>query len=339
MTAPTAAVWQIPKPLSTDSVRVDDDASIVLRRHGNPDGPRLVLSHGNGLAIDLYYPFWSLLADEFDLVVYDLRNHGWNDVGALEGHTFDAFARDHDRIAEAIDSLYGAKPKVAVFHSIAALAGLHVPSRGSNYSALVLFAPPLCNPGPGYREFELLSIRMAEMLRVRTPRFQSREELAELHTYLPYYQRAVPGVMELVARTTLREAETGEGYVLRCPREYEARIWDHAPRPAASVDFGSLQCPTMIFCADPALDPDRPAFDFRDATGVDHQIMRGTTHFLQLEEPEECASAMLRFLGQHGFVEKKPVRPEHVEGPALSLPKGPCSGGLDTQPARSGFEA
>ncbi len=313
MTLPPAAVWQIPKPLSTDSVRVDDDTIIILRRHGNPEGPRLVLSHGNGLAIDLYYPFWSLLAADFDLVVYDLRNHGWNEVGALEGHTFDAFARDHDRIAEAIDGLYGAKPKVGVFHSIAALAALHLPSRGSNYSALALFAPPLCNRGAGYGEFELLSVRMADMLRVRTPWFRTREELADLHTYLPYYQRAVPGVMELVARTTLREAEAGGGFVLRCPREYEARIWDHAPGPAVSVDFGSLQCPTKIFCADPAMDPDRPAFDFRDATGVDHQIMPGTTHFLQLEEPEECVSAMLKFLVGRGVVEPQ----LHTSGSAV----------------------
>ena len=43
--------WEIPEPLSTDSVKVDDDATIVRRRHGNPAGPRLVLSHGSGLTI------------------------------------------------------------------------------------------------------------------------------------------------------------------------------------------------------------------------------------------------------------------------------------------------
>ena len=66
-------LWEIPEPISTHEVRMDDGAVITLRRHGNPVGPRLVLSHGNGLAIDLYYPFWSLLTGEFDLIVYDLR--------------------------------------------------------------------------------------------------------------------------------------------------------------------------------------------------------------------------------------------------------------------------
>ena len=309
---------------------MDGDAVIVLRRHGNPAGPRLVLSHGNGLAIDLYYPFWSLLADDFDLVVYDLRNHGWNDVGALDDHRVQAFARDHDRISEAIDSLYGEKPTVGVFHSISALAALHLPSRGNRYSALVLFTPPLCNRGPGYREFELLCKHTGDMLRNRTIRFQTREELSELHTYLPYFQRAVPGVLELVARTTLREAEAGQGYELRCPREYEAQIWDEASGPAASVDFGSLRCPTKIIRSDPALDPDRPTFDYRDAdaAGVEHELLPDTTHFLQLEKPQECVAMMLRFLVQLGIVEKRPVRPEPVEGQ--------CSSGAETEPLRSG---
>ena len=303
LTVPPPAIWEIPEPLSTDSVEVDDDAIIVLRRHGNPAGPRLVLSHGNGLAIDLYYPFWSLLAADFDLVVHDLRNHGWNKVGALENHSFDAFPRDHDSIFETIESLYGEKPMVGVFHSISALASLHLPSRGSHYSAMVLFTPPLCNTGPRYREFELLARRTGDMLRRRAPWFRAREELAELHTYLPHFQRAVPGVFDLVARTTLRESGTGRGYELRCPREYEAQIWYEASEPAVSVDFSSLRCPTKIITSDPSLDPDRPKFDYGEATGVDHEFVPGTTHFLQLEKPEECVAVMLDFLSRQGLVE------------------------------------
>ena len=309
MSLPSPAVWQIPEPLSSHRVRVDEDTVIVLRQHGNPQGPRLLLSHGNGLAIDLYYPFWSLLAGDFDLVVYDLRNHGWNEVGAIEGHSVQAFAQDHDRIAEAVDSLYGRKPTVGVFHSISALAGLHLPSMGSSYSALVLFTPPLCNRGHSYREFEVLCRRTGDMLRNRTVRFQTREELSDLHTYLPYFQRAVPGVLELVARTTLREVEAGPGYELRCPREYEAQIWHEASVPAVSVDFGSLRCPTKIIGSDPALDPDRPRFDFTDADAadVDHELLPGTSHFLQLEKPQECAAAMLRFLERLGIIESRLV--------------------------------
>ena len=92
-------------------VRVDDDTVITLRRHGNPAGPRLVLSHGNGLAVDLYYPFWSLLTDDFDLVIYDMRNHGWNTVGTLQEHNIPTLVQDHDCILAAIDRRFGKKPK------------------------------------------------------------------------------------------------------------------------------------------------------------------------------------------------------------------------------------
>ena len=263
---PLAAIWQIPKPLSVHPVQVDDDTVIILRRHGNPEGPRLVLSHGNGLAIDLYYPFWSLLCRDFDLFVHDLRNHGWNKTGARKDHSVDTFARDHDRIFEAITTIYGKKPTVGVFHSISALASLHTPSKGGNYSALMLFAPPLCNIDYRYREFELRAMSTADMLRRRTQWFRSREELAELHAYLPYFHRSVPGVYELVARTTLKESETGPGFELRCPSEFEAQIWDHASEYAASVDFGAMRCPLKIVSSDPASqDPNAPTFDYADA--------------------------------------------------------------------------
>ena len=302
MTGPLAAVWEIPEPLSTDRVQVDDGAVIVLRRHGNPEGPRLVLSHGNGLAIDLYYPFWSLLCGDFDLVVHDLRNHGWNEVGAQEDHSVDAFARDHDRVFEAIASLYGEKPTVGVFHSISALASLHTPSRGGNYSALALFAPPLCNTGTRYEEFELRALRTAEMLRRRASWFRSREELADLHANLPYFHRAVPGVFELIARTTLRESATGLGFELRCPFEYEAQIWDHASRYAVAVDFGALRCPLKIVTSDPDTpDPNAPTFDFH-GSGVDHEVVPGTTHFLQLEKPGECAAVLARLMREVGVL-------------------------------------
>ena len=55
--------WELPTPLATAKARMGDGTVITLRRHGTPAGPRLVLTHGNGLAADLYYPFWSRLAD------------------------------------------------------------------------------------------------------------------------------------------------------------------------------------------------------------------------------------------------------------------------------------
>ena len=290
-------VWELPEPLSTHDVRVDDDTVITLRQHGNPSGPRLVLSHGNGLAIDLYYPFWSLLTDDFDLIIYDLRNHGWNPVGNLQNHNVPTLAQDHDTILEALDRHYGPKPRIGVFHSISALSTLLSPNKGSNFAALVLFDPPLCKPGRSYKDFEDIANRLAKMTRRRTNRFQTPQQLAELLTYVPSFQHMLPGVFDLFARTTLRERTDGEGYELCCPPEYEAQIIDYATPFAVLVDFQSLRCPTKVIGADPTLPYSYlPTLDLSDIFTVDYDFLPDATHFLLLEKPQECVNAMLEFI-------------------------------------------
>ena len=290
-------VWEIPEPLSTHDVRVDEDTLITLRQHGNPAGSRLVLSHGNGLAIDMYYPFWSLLADDFDLIVYDLRNHGWNPVGPLESHTLPTLVRDSDKVLEAIDQRYGSKPKVGVYHSISALASLLSPNKGSDMTARVLFDPPVCKPGRGLQGFEEATSRLAQLTRQRTPRFQNQEDLADIIPLLPHFQRVVPGFAELFVQTTLRERTGGDGYELCCPREYEAQIVEYAGAFAVLVDFDSQVSPTKVIGADPTLPYSYlPTLDPSDVFTVGYDFLPDATHFLQMEQPEECARLLREFV-------------------------------------------
>ena len=296
-------IWDLPEPLSTVDVRVDDDTVITLRRHGNPDGPRLVLTHGNGLAIDLYYPFWSLLTDDFDLIVYDLRNHGWNTVSAIENHNIPTLVSDHDLIVEAIDRYYGTKPQIGVFHSVSGLISLLSPTKGSGYGARVLFDPPLCKPGRSYFEFEEATAKVVALTRQRTHRFKTRESFAELLGYLPPFQRVAPGVNDLFASATLRESAGEEGYVLRCPREYEAQMIDYAGIYAVLIDFSTMKCPTKVIGADPTLPYSYlPTLDLSDIMTVDYDFLPEATHLLQLEEPEQCAEALRDFLVESEFV-------------------------------------
>ncbi|MYJ54566.1 MAG: alpha/beta hydrolase [Nitrospira sp. SB0672_bin_25] len=296
-------VWEIPEPFSVCEVRLDEDTVTTLRRHGNPDGPRLVLSHGNGLAIDLYYPFWSLLAGDFDLIVYDLRNHGWNTVGARQKHNVATLIRDLERILEAIDRHYGNKPKIGVFHSASALVSLFLAADSNSLAAQVLFDPPLCKPGRSQIEFDEAAEHAAALTRRRGDRFQTQEDFVELLRFVPTFTRVVPGVLELMARTTLRRSANGQDYELRCPREYEAQIMDYVRGFSPLVDLGALPCPTKIVGADPTLPfAYLPTIDLSDIVAVEYDFLPETTHYLQLENPEECVAEVREFLEQNGLL-------------------------------------
>ncbi len=298
-----AGVWTLPEPLSVHDVMMDDRTVIVLRRHGNPDGPRIVLCHGNGLAIDLYYPFWSLLTDDFDVVVYDLRSHGWNAVSDLSNHTFPTFVDDHDTLMQAIDDHFGEKPQVGVFHSISSMAPLLSPSLGSRYSALVLFDPPLRNPRVVRHQLDEAARRAAGLATQRSHRFKTEEAFIDLIGFSPTFKLAVPGVHELLARTTLRPSADGDGYELRCPREHEAQIIAHASIFAVLVDFSAMQCPIKVVGADPTLPYSYlPTIDLSEILTVDYDFLPDATHFLQLEQPEKCVEEIREFLTQIGVI-------------------------------------
>jgi len=185
-------VWEIPEPISVCEVQLHDGSVTSVRRHGNPSGLRLVLSHGNGLAVDLYYPFWSLFLDDFDVMVFDIRNHGWNAVGVRQNHNIPILMHDHDLVLEAVFGRYGEKATVGVFHSISALISLLSFSR--RFSAQVLFDPPLCKPTANETEFDAAVERQAGLVRRRGHRFESQEEYAEFLAYMRGFRRVVPGV-------------------------------------------------------------------------------------------------------------------------------------------------
>ena len=295
--------WQVPEPISTVHVQTDADTAITLRRHGNPDGPRLVMSHGNGLAIDLYYPFWALLTDEFDLIVHDLRNHGLNPVGARSGHNVPALARDVDMVLSAIDANFGSKPTLGVYHSVSALATLLAPSHGSGFSALVLFDPPLRRPGITHDQWDDAAIRTAALARQRTEHFATRREFADRVRLSPNFRNVAPGVIELMAEATLRENPAGSGYQLRCPASYEAQLLEYARLFTITVDLLSYCCPIKVIGADPTLAyAYLPTLDLGDMIGVDYDFLPEASHFLQLEQPRECVAAMREFLDRQGHL-------------------------------------
>ena len=194
---------QVPEPRAVHEVVTADGYPIALRRYGNPDGPRVVMSRGNCFAMDAYWPFWSRFADDFDVFVHDVRSHGRNPVGDPDMQTIPTLAQDFDAVSGAIDRRFGARRKVDVFHSLAALTALHAQAT-HEYAALVLFDPPIQLPGKAMSALEKLGAGMAAATRRRRDRFATPAEYAGLLSEKPAFARLGAESLELFARTTLR---------------------------------------------------------------------------------------------------------------------------------------
>ena len=293
--------YEVPAPHCIEEVRLPDGAVILVRRHGNPDGPRLLMSHGIGLAIDLYYPYWSFLLDEFDLMLFDLRSHGANPPGDSAGHTMPSLSRDVEAVGRRVDRIFGVRPRAGVFHSASCLAAALSPSLGTSFSALVCFEPPFGNSAIAHRILESACHQAALRTRMRVARFPSEQRFIDLMNAQPAMQRLLPDVTRLMAKTTLRKT-AGSGCELRCSPSFEARILDSLPAFARMVDPDSFPLPVKVIGADPRLKSYfMPPCDLTGAKSVEFEFLSGTTHLAQLEQPEECALRTVDVLSRIGF--------------------------------------
>jgi pimeloyl-ACP methyl ester carboxylesterase len=298
----------VPEPLATADLTMADGAIIRLRRHGNPAGPRIALSHGNGLEIDAYLPFWSLLLPGWDVVLFDQRNHGQNPLHGASGHDWDRITRDNVEIFDGIARAFGAKPVIGAFHSLSAVAAAMAALRfGPRWSPLVLFDPPIF-PRPGHKleAMEREHMReMAALARRRPERYSDTAAFAAQLAARAGFRRWVPGAHDLFARATLRADPAGTGFVLRCPRELEARIFERNVDPTVWPRLGTCPVPLFLIGADTGVEGQQaPAFlteGLAADQGIPYAMIPDTTHFLQIERPRDVLHAMEAFLARQGI--------------------------------------
>ena len=285
-----------------------DGAVIRMRRHGNPSGPRLLCCHGNGFATDAYWPFWRHLLDRYDILLYDQRNHGWNPRHLAEGHTVGGFVDDMDRLLDQTADAFGPKPTIGAFHSISGITSIrHAQERGWRWDALILFDPPLV-PSQGHelhavaRDFEL---GLSEWALKRPDKFDSPDDLAARFERSKSLAGWTAGSHALMARSILRQVDGTDQWELCCPREWESGIYAENAVLDLTPRLDALSGAVKFVCSDPLVeDPRAPALVNRamhEKFGHPYEGIPGTTHMLQLEEPEACADIVTRFLADQGL--------------------------------------
>lgn len=295
------------KPKSVFKLAMDDGATIDIRRGGNPDGVRLFISNGNGFAIDGYRVFWEPLLSDFDLILFDTRNHGRNEPCGGDGHNYRQFARDLGTIFHGVTERLGKKKNVGVFHSMSGRTAMkHAVEMEWVWDALVLFDPPNM-PLRGHELYDAMKtfeIRLVEWALDRQYSFESVDELTEAFTTGRAQSRWVAQARADMAQAVLRPDGKGK-HMLACRREYEAAIYLAALTldlwPPASAYGG----PVKLIGADPEAKGNPPTGKANRALalegGYDYEFVPETGHLLQIERPDLCRQAMLSFLKTKGL--------------------------------------
>jgi len=301
--------FTIPTPHEILDLTMEDGAVIRVRRHGNIEGPRLILAHGNGFAIDAYYPFWRLLTDRYDVVLYDQRNHGHNPRhNDIAHHDVPYFVTDMNRVIDGVRNGFGEKPTAGMFHSISGVSAIaHAFEFGWLWDALVLFDPPLV-PSPGHRCHEIarnFELMLAAWSKDRPEQFASPDELAAQFIASKSLNRWIEGSHALMARSILHEDPATGEWNLCCPPAGESQVYATNSALDLCPRLSELTGPLKIIASDPD-DPHARAPGFvnralHEDFGHAYEAVPRTTHMLQLEKPEECARIAMSFLDGVGF--------------------------------------
>lgn len=288
------------QPRQEFAVPLADGATIVVSVHG--DGPRMVVSHGNGFAVEAYRPFWSRLAERYEVVTFSQRHHGRNSPYRTPVRNVPQFVSDLDVVLAAIEERLGAKETYGAFHSLSAIVSLiHAATRPSPWRALVAFEPPLPPPADTdlSERFRRFNGGLTENALRRRETFSDPSELAATFAKHGAFARVPHETRLALAAATLRPRASG-GFELSCAREFEAETFRLHGAERAWADVVRLAIPLCLVASDPAGNAGACLVEIAQRLaaegGFPCRVVPGTTHFLQLEEPAACAAIVEAFI-------------------------------------------
>jgi pimeloyl-ACP methyl ester carboxylesterase len=283
------------------SLDLSDGVRFLVRRHGKPEAPRILIGHGTGFAVDGFRRMWEPLCDTFDVFVYDLRHHGSNDPCPPESITAE---RQNDDLREILSGLrenFGEKPVFGLFHSISGLAALRVESLAPRlFAGLVLMEPPVPPPAghPLAEAFDQARRMLAERTVRRQARFTSLAELAGKYRDRPAFALFEDGAAEMLAAAIARE--DADGWTLRCPPEAESRYYATNHDDGLMDRLDRIACPVLLLAgrgdlAHPGT-PAQIAVQLARLGGFDLLELANATHMMPLERPRTIAEATRAFV-------------------------------------------
>ena len=277
------------------TARMDDGAEIVIRRWGEPAAERVVMSHGNGLAIDAFVRFGAALDRRFEIVAFDMRNHGCNPWRPVKGANWIRFIHDFPRILRAIDSTFGIKPTHGAFHSLSSvICLLHQGANAYPWQSLTLFEPPIspAKQSPLRETFLNYHMTLSQRAAKRRDIFETPDDLARSMRRSSLFGLVPSEDVDRLARATLRQRKNGQ-WQLCCPPEFEAETFLIDGVEDLRPGLQRINCPLKVVVGDHRIHYAsilvHVGRELGREFGFDVVELKKVTHFMQFEAPRVCA--------------------------------------------------
>jgi len=270
---------------------VDSTDGVRLAVHDlGGEGPDLLLSHATGFHALVWQPMADALADRYHSWALDYRAHGDSTAPAPATFEWEGFGRDTEAV---IDDLGLVRPG-AVGHSMGGTALVMAElARPGTFRGLVLFEPILFPPDVNRPEGPS---PMIEGARRRRAIFGSRDEAYANFASKPPLDALAPAALRAYVDHGFADTEDGM-VMLKCPGEYEARIYEMGAQHMVFNRLGELTLPVLVLGSTPepfgpSMIAERVAEAIPEGT---YRCIDGIGHFGPLRDPKLIADEVNQF--------------------------------------------
>lgn len=290
-------------------ITLGDGARVAARRWGAEKPARMVISHGNGLAIDGFLEFGMALADAFEVIAFDMRNHGQSGPGAVLADPWPRFVQDIPEIFDGIEAHFGAKPTHGAFHSLSSASTIL--AQGQNprpWRSLTLYEPPVPPVADAGLLEQFLSLHAGLTERTRNRRRQFRDAahlVASLGRSPTFGGIGAAALLRLAQAMLMRSDANPEApWELVCHPEMEANTFDTRRACDYWEGLARVNVPVQVVLGT-AHGHDMPilietATCLAQSFGFDCAKLEGGGHLMQLQRPQRSAEKALGFARAHG---------------------------------------
>lgn len=271
--------------------KTPDGVDIAVHDLGG-QGPPALLVHATGFHGRVFGPLARGLWSRLGCSGIDLRGHGESGVPSDLDFDWAGFATD---VLTAVDAL-GLNRPVGIGHSCGGAALLLAEeARPGTFSRLYCFEPIVFpperppTPDPG--------VALAVGARQRREIFASREEAHANYASKAPMNTFDPEVLEAYVRFGFEDLPDGT-VRLRCRGEYEALIYENAPRHDAYAHLGEITCPVLVAWGSEGYSfrPEIMKLVSERLENGRSEELSGLGHFAPLEQPGSVAESIIRAL-------------------------------------------